>query len=246
MGLDLTLGGLILLMGVRGWIRGFTVQAIRLAGLVAAAYAAVPARDQIKPHALAYLPSIHPDLIDRLLWWSCAVVCYFVIVGVGSLAVAVSRRQPHGLEEANRSDQFAGLGLGVLKGVLVAAFLLSAAQRHATPLIEKVSWVGDQAKESVAWEWSARYQPAEKVWTSPPVQQFVAHVKKMGLNPPEGSKAGGRDELVPEAEAEPTVKTASRLPQMSLPADPAGAPDDSWGFGGLTDAFRSLWSSNSP
>ena len=42
MGLDLALGGLVLISAIRGWLKGFLVQAIRLAGLVASVYAAGP------------------------------------------------------------------------------------------------------------------------------------------------------------------------------------------------------------
>ena len=82
MGLDLALGGLVLFVAIRGWFRGFVVQAIRLGGLVAAAYAAVPVRDQAKPYALEYFPAMRPELVDRILWWVSAAVSYFVIVGV--------------------------------------------------------------------------------------------------------------------------------------------------------------------
>ncbi|MGE3818257.1 MAG: CvpA family protein [Isosphaeraceae bacterium] len=247
MGLDLTLGGLVLLVGIRGWLRGFTIQAIRLGGLVASAYLAAPARDQIKPYALSYLPTIRPDLVDRLLWWASAAVCYFVIVGVVSLAFAVSRRQPHGLEESNRSDQFAGLGLGVLKGTILAAFLLAGLQRYATPYLPKVTWVQEQVKDSAVWAWSLKYRPAEKIWNSPPVQEFVTHVKKMGMNPPEAPKTeavgaeaqAGTEPTTPKAEADRPVQTASRTPQLTVPSG-------SWGFGGISEAVRSILPGDSP
>ena len=66
MGLDLVLGGMVLVAAVRGWFKGFVVQAIRLGGLVAAVYAAGPVRDQIKPYALKYHPTIRPDLVDDM------------------------------------------------------------------------------------------------------------------------------------------------------------------------------------
>lgn len=238
MGLDLTLGGLVLLAGFRGWLRGFTTQAIRLVGLVASAYLAVPARDQIKPYALSYLPTIRPDLVDRLLWWVVAAVCYFTIVGVGSLILAFSRRQPHGLEESSRGDQFAGLGLGILKGALLSAFLLAGLQKYATPYLPKVTWAQGQVKESAVWSWSLKYQPAERVWKSQPVQEFVAHVRKMGMNPPikvEAEAEPGES----EAEVVPPVQTASRTPNLAMPSDLPGA-GGSWGFDGIQNALRSI------
>src|SRR5262245_59554441 len=108
MGLDLALGGLVLFTAFRGWLRGFVIQAIRLAGLVASVYVAAPVRDEVKPYVLDYLPAMRPDLVDRILWWTAVVVSYFVIVGGASLLVAATRRRAYGLDEPNRSDQFAG------------------------------------------------------------------------------------------------------------------------------------------
>ena len=75
MGLDIALGVMILLGAIRGWFRGFVLQAIRLGGLVGCVYAAGPIRDQARPHVVP-LPgrSIPPPMLDRMLWWSSAVV----------------------------------------------------------------------------------------------------------------------------------------------------------------------------
>src|SRR4051794_28680572 len=80
MGLDLALGAIVLLTAIRGWLKGFILQAIRLAGLVACVYLADPVRDLAKPYVLPHLPSIRPELIDRLLWWSAAAISYVALV----------------------------------------------------------------------------------------------------------------------------------------------------------------------
>jgi len=210
MGLDLALGGLVLISAIRGWMKGFLVQAIRLGGLIAAVYAAMPVRDQAKPYVVEYLPTIQPQLLDRLLWWSAAVLSYFVIVGVASLGVAVARRPKYGLEEPNRGDQFAGFGLGVLKGLIVTSFLVAGMTKYASWAFERISWAEKQTQESYAWEWNQKYKPAARIWAAPPVQQFVAHIHKMGLLPPEKSKS---DEEKDEASP---VQTASRTPTLDL------------------------------
>jgi uncharacterized membrane protein required for colicin V production len=220
MGLDLALGGLVLFWAIRGWLRGFVVQATRLAGLVIAAYAAVPTRDFVKPYAAQYLPTIRADLSERLLWWVAAIACYFLIVGVASLIVAVSRRNTFGLPEKNRSDQFAGFGFGVVKGLVVAAFLVGALHKYAQPYVARVDWAASQTKESVAWSWSEKYQPAAKIWDSQPVQLFVAHVQKYGLNaPPKGDPSAPQS-----AEAEKPVQTASRTPTLTVPGVDGAPP----------------------
>ena len=217
MGLDLALGGLVLITAIRGWLKGFLVQAIRLVGLVASVYAAVPVRDQVKPYVVEYLPTIRPELVDRLLWWAAAVVSYFVIVGVASLAVSVSRRQTFGLNEPNRGDQFAGLGLGLVKGLIVASFLVAALQKYAQPQIAQIAWAEEQTKASTAWDWNERYHPAAQIWSAPPVQRFVNQIQKMGLMSPAGARLEGEPEK-PDANRQP------RSPGSTVPADSTDRP----------------------
>ena len=85
MGLDLTLGVIILIAAFRGWFQGFVSQAVRLGGVIACVYLAEPVRDYAKPHVLPYLPSIQPELVDRLLWWVSAAVS---LCGFGRCGIA--------------------------------------------------------------------------------------------------------------------------------------------------------------
>ena len=82
MGLDLALGVIILIAAFRGWLQGFVSQAVRIAGLIACVSLAEPVRDFAKPHVLPYLPTIQPEVVDRLLWWVSAAVTYVVLVGL--------------------------------------------------------------------------------------------------------------------------------------------------------------------
>jgi uncharacterized membrane protein required for colicin V production len=210
MGLDLTLGGLVLIAGIRGWLKGFVIQVIRLGGLISAVYVALPIRTQVKPYVVGQLPTMRPELLDRMLWWASAVVAYFVITGVASLIVAVARKPKYGIAEPNRGDQFAGFGLGTIKGLIAVSFLVAGLERYALPQIAKISWAEDQKKSSFAWDWNERYHPATRIWAAPPVQQFVNHVQKMGLM--------GPAEKTTEPEPDKGVQTASRnAPSLSLP-----------------------------
>ena len=184
MGLDLALGCLVLLNAVRGWLRGFLLQATQLGGLVACVYVADPLRDLVKPEVAKYLPSIAPGLMDRLLWWSSAVVAYIVMVGVASLVIKMHRRQPFGETEPDRTDQFGGFLLGTAKGLLVAAFLAAGLEKYALGTIQGVDWAEKQAKTSTVLKWNADYRPVARIWAMPPVQHYVAHVRRMGLERP--------------------------------------------------------------
>ena len=206
MGLDLALGGLVLFSAFRGWMRGFVVQAIRLCGLVGAVYAAVPVRDQSKPYVVEYLPAIKPELLDRLLFWVAAAVSYFVIVGVVSMIVAASRKHSFSLDEPKRGDNFAGFGLGVVKGLLFTSFLVAGLHKYGQGQLDKIAWADEQIKTSYAWKWHEEYRPAAKIWDSVPVQRLVSHVQKNGLRAPGDATAD---------KPEP-VRTAVRTPNLSV------------------------------
>jgi uncharacterized membrane protein required for colicin V production len=214
MGLDIILGLVILAGAVRGWFRGFVIQAIRLAGLVGSVYAAAPIREAARPYVGPYLPSMRPDLLDRLLWWTGAVACYVVSVGLASLAVKMARRRPFGESEPNRTDQFAGFLLGATKGAVVVAFVVAGLQRHAVDRVKGVDWAEQQAKESYALKWDAQYRPAERVWTSPPVQHLVAEIRRKGLMTP--------DEAIRVIEEKAPLQAASTAspPRLDLEGPP--------------------------
>ena len=219
MGLDLALGCLVLLNAVRGWLKGFLIQATQLGGLVACVYVADPLRDLVKPEVAKYLPSIAPGLMDRLLWWSSAVVAYIVMVGVASLVIKMHRRQPFGEREPDRTDQFGGFLLGTAKGLLVAAFLTAGLEKYALGTIQGVDWAEKQAKTSTVLKWNSDYRPVARIWAMPPVQHYVAHVRRMGLNGPSPQSADPKpepDESEAKAETDP-VRTASRPPRLTVP-----------------------------
>jgi len=184
MGLDLALGGLVLFLAVRGWFKGFVLQAIRLAGVVLCVYAADPLRAQVKPRVLGYLPTIRPELIDRMLWWSSAVAAYVLLVGVATVAVKLYRRHPYGLIEPNRADQLGGLMLGGVKGVVVAALVVAGIQKYALVHLKAMPSAQEQVNTSRSIHWNERYQPVARVWATQPVQHFVNQVRRMGLNAP--------------------------------------------------------------
>jgi uncharacterized membrane protein required for colicin V production len=208
MGLDVALGVIILIAAIRGWLQGFVYQAIRIAGLVACIYLAAPVREQAKPHVVAYLPTIQPDLVDRLLWWVSAAISYVVLVGVTTLLIKMTRRPeiPGIPAQSSRNDQFAGFLLGAAKGVLVVAFMTAGVQNYALTQVATIPWADEQVKTSMALRWNEQYQPAAKIWLSPPVQHVVSRIQRMGLqSPAEGP--GLPDEKAGER---PVVQTASR------------------------------------
>ncbi len=208
MGLDVALGVIILIAAIRGWLQGFVYQAIRIAGLIACFYLAEPVRDQAKPHVVSYLQTIPADLIDRIMWWLSAGLSYVVIVGAASLAIKMTRRPeiPGIPVRSGRDDQFGGFLVGAAKGVLVAAFLTAGIQKHALTQIATIPWADQQAKTSLALRWNEQYQPAAKIWSSPPVQHIVGRVRRLGVQSP--TDAAGQ----PDAKAVdgPVLQTASR------------------------------------
>ncbi len=217
MGLDVALGVIVLIAAIRGWLQGFVYQAIRIAGLVACVYLADPVRDQAKPYVLPYLPSIHPDLVDRLLWWVSVAIGYVIVVGLTTLVIKMTRRpEIPGMPQSSRNDQFAGFLMGIAKGVLVAAFMTAGIQKYALSQIATIAWADQQVKSSMALRWNDQYRPAVKIWTSVPVQHFANHIQRMGLQNP----ADGPAHPDEKSEEHPVVQTASRSSEWDL----AGAP----------------------
>jgi uncharacterized membrane protein required for colicin V production len=216
MGLDLTLGALVLIAAIRGWFRGFFLQAIGLSALVACVYLADPVRDFSRPHAIEYLPTMRPELLDKLLWWAGAVLSYLVLSGLGKGILRASRRRPYGLVEPRRGDQGAGFLLGALKGTLVVAFLAAALMRHAQAYIQAGGYVEEQVKTSQVLAWSEQYRPAERIWKSAPVQSFVTRIQSRGLwmDPPAPAPAPKANVA---AETTPPAQTAARPKTLALP-----------------------------
>ena len=218
MGLDLALGAVILISAIRGWLRGFVSQAVRIGGFIGCFYLADPVRDQARPHVLARLPKVDPALMDRILWWACAVVSYVVVVGLVTLAIKLARRpDASGNPETRRDNQFAGFLLGAAKGALIAVFLAAGVQKYGQDVATKAEWAGRQMERSKALLWNQQYKPAPRIWESPPVRRFVEHIQRNGLgrpieptDSPDGQVAelrseGGSREL-PRLELSPTDK----------------------------------------
>jgi uncharacterized membrane protein required for colicin V production len=230
MGIDLALGALILMGAIRGWLRGFLLPAIRWASLVGCVYAADPVREALRPYLAESLKSMRPELLDRMLWWASAVVCYLCFVGLAGVAVRIQRRRPYGEPEPNRFDQLGGLLLGTAKGFVFAALVLAGFDRFGRDQIKGVDWAEQQASTSKSLVWNAEYQPVPRAWNSTPVQAFVARVRNRGL--------AGSEIAPPDVHLEqPTTSTAAaepgKLPRpLKLPIPEREIPPRAeWGDG---------------
>jgi hypothetical protein len=213
MGLDIALGILVLLAGLRGWLKGFVRQAIGLGALVGCVYLADPVRDQARPYVRSYFPSIQPDHFDKLLWWVCAVVCYVASSGLAIWVVKLAKRKAYGDPEPNRGDQGAGFLLGAVKGLVVASFLAAGIVKYE-PMYTRFAggtWVEEQVEASQGLGWAQQYRPAERLWHSQPVQAFIAHIRSQGTW-----------ESSPHSSADPPpIRTADSRPRtLDLPPPP--------------------------
>jgi uncharacterized membrane protein required for colicin V production len=225
MGLDLALGLIVLLAALRGWLKGFILQAIRLAGLVGCVYAADPVLILTKPYVQPHLPSIQPELLDRMLWWCAAAACYVVLVGVATSIHKVSKRQAFGIAEPRRNDQYAGFALGALKGLIVALFVTAGFDRYVGEHARAIAWAQPSVESSMMLHWNAEYRPAARIWGSVPVQHFVSHVHRMGIAKP-GPSAGA----AAATEAKPLQAASGQTPRLGLPPSLSSSPLDTSGL----------------
>ncbi len=180
MGLDIAFGVIVLLAALRGWFKGFFLQAIQLAALVGCVYLADPMRDLARPYAREYI-TINFNVLDRLLWWTAAVLSYIVTSGVAISLLRLAQRRGSPDQDVRRGDQGLGFLLGAAKGVLVGLFLAWGITGHAPRYIEAGGWVGEQVKTSRTLKLSVSQRPAERLWKSTPVQEFVARVRDRGF-----------------------------------------------------------------
>jgi uncharacterized membrane protein required for colicin V production len=219
MGLDLALGVFVLIWAVRGWFRGFVLQAITLGALIGSVYLADPVRNALRPYVFELFPAIAAPILDRLLWWCSAVASFVVVSGLGSWVVKIKRKRPYGEVEPNRTDQGAGFLLGAAKGAVVASFLMAGIARYAPNHVKPGGAIEAQTRSSQALSWSIENRPAERLWESNPVQSIVAHVRRRGFWEDEGGDAGRPT----EAEA---ATAESSAPKAEGPAEPPPAPPD--------------------
>ena len=221
MGLDVALGIVVLIAGIRGWFKGFVRQAIPLAALVGCVFLADPLRDQVRPYAAQYLTKIGPEVLDRLLWWASAVLAYVAMAGMAFAVVKSFRKRTYGDPEPNRADQGAGFLLGGAKGVIVASCLASALQNYGPKVYNQAPFMEKESRTSQAMTLAETYHPAETLWNSKPVRLFVGRVKDRGMW---GEAEGVRPEDAapskkPRASADDeALRTASEKPKtLSLP-----------------------------
>jgi uncharacterized membrane protein required for colicin V production len=218
MGLDVALGVIVLLGAIRGWLKGFVSQAVRIAGFIACFYLADPVQEQARPYVLSKLPTIDPGLMDRILWWVSAVVSYVLLVGLSTLAIQLMRSPPvPGAPKGRRDDQFAGFLLGAAKAALLAAFVAAGVQKYGPDLARHATWVEQQTSGSHALKWTTAYQPVPRIWSAPPVRQFVEHIQRNGLR---GTAEPDVEKKVAERNMDETQPGALPRLELAPPNDP--------------------------
>lgn len=227
MGLDVVLAVVVLAMAVRGWLRGFWAQSIRLSGLVTAVYLAGPLADAARPWVAHRLASVDPGVLDRLLWWGSGVVAFFVVTGMatGILNLVQRRRRQDGLPPQHRGDQSAGVLLGVAKGAVISAFMLQGIGDYAREYIAQGGWFGEQVRTSRALPIVEKYQPAKRIWASEPVRRFVGVIREEGI----GTLPTAADVLtpkVPQTGGTEPIRTARRPAPLQVPQATAAVVDE--------------------
>jgi uncharacterized membrane protein required for colicin V production len=237
MGLDLALGVLILISGIRGWIKGFMSQAVRIAGFVACFYLADPLREQARPYVLTYLPKIETGLMDRILWWVAAVVSYVLLVGLTTLAIQTAKRpQAPGESNSARNDQFAGFFLGAAKGALVAAFIAAGVEKYAPEFVNKTAWAEHQLTGSFALKWTEQYKPVPRIWATPAVRRFVEHIQRNGLKTPFATETDEDNQVAERA----GLDAGHQAPRLELDPESPSSRDSAADPRGLSEIERAV------
>lgn len=238
MGLDIALGVVTLLSAIRGYFKGFLRQAIQLAALVGCVYLADPVRDLARPYAHDHIPAIDPAILDKILWWTAAVLSYVVTSGVALSLVKVAQRRDDLDEDVRRGDNGLGFLLGAAKGAVIALFIAWGLTSQAERYVDSGGWVAEQVGTSRLLKLSAEHRPAERLWRSEPVRQFVAQVRSRGVEgvDPIDRRNHERRQASDETRAEtaqpappeasvPPDRVASRPRPLQIPAAPQLDPN---------------------
>ncbi len=231
MGLDITLGALVLLAGIRGWLKGFLIQAIHLVALISCVFLADPLRDLARPYVKDYFPNVESSLIDRFLWWAAAVLGYLLVSGIPISLVRLYRKRPAAELEPRWGDYGAGFLLGLAKGVVGVAFLVWGFDLYAAPrYVAEHTWVSQQIGSSRLLPLARSYRPAERIWASEPVRLFVQRVKTRGLGS-HAEEPSNTPETPPPISAQKTPQTVPaalpRHPILTVPATKTPDPKSS-------------------
>jgi uncharacterized membrane protein required for colicin V production len=223
MGLDITLAAVIFLAAIRGWFKGFVYQAVRIGGLIGCVYLADPVRGQVRPYIAPHFTSIQPAMLDRILWWLACGVTYIVLVGTASLLISLARRPDEmGVKPPIPNDRFAGFLLGAAKGGLVAIFATAGIQEYTLSQLKAIPWTERQVNGSKALAWNQTYHPVPLIWQSPPIQQFVRHIQRMGMPAaPEHAPAAPTASQVAERTSR---KSEGRIPRLAVPSSDGPSP----------------------
>lgn len=221
MGLDIAMGLVVLVWAIRGYLRGFVFQAIRLAGLIASPFLADPIRDALQPQLAPQFPTISPELLSRLIWWSASVLTFVILTGLGGLTYRLSQRRTMGEPEPNYADQGAGFLLGMVKGAILAVALVALVDGYALDRLKQVPWVDEQVKSSQALALSREYEPARKLWELAPVQAYVTQVRRNGSLAP-----GDATSAVVEALAQSRDLEGDKAKTAETPQPPADKPSE--------------------
>ena len=168
MGLDLVLGLIILIAALRGWFKGFTNQAVRIAGFIACFYLADPVREQARPYVLAKLPTHRSriagpdplvDLRGRLVHRPG---------GIQHPGHPVDAHCPGpGVPRSRRDDRFAGSSSARPRDCFSWLSWPRAFRNTAIDLAHNFPWTERQTEGSYALQWTDRYQPVPRIWSCP-------------------------------------------------------------------------------
>jgi uncharacterized membrane protein required for colicin V production len=222
MGLDLALGVIVIAAAIRGWLKGFMSQAVRIGSFITCFYLADPVREQVRPYVTPKLPAIDSALMDRILWWAAAVLSYIMLVALCTLSIKLMQTPPPpGAPKSSRENRYGGLLLGTAKGLLIAAVLGAAVQKYGTDLARLVPWAERQTEGSYALKWTAKYQPVPRLWATPPVRRFVEHIQSNGLKPP---LEGEQEKQVAER-TETDAEAPDSPPKLELTPEANVVPD---------------------
>ena len=228
MWLDVACGIVLAYLAVRGWMKGLVRQVL----LVAAAVAGIALAPRLGPELLPYARELGVNLPGDWMDVGCVAaaglgVCLAIAL-VGRLVVRLYRVLGGTGRKPGPLDRMLGLLLGLGKGVVAAALLLSGLELANSQGWLRETSLARQLDESETFAWTARNRPLG--W----VMDLEGLGRSLGATGPDGQTASPRELLqsLPERIRWERLKSSVEPPPRSRPKNREDSGID-WQLGPL-------------
>lgn len=212
---DVGFGVLFLIGAYRGFRIGFAQQMLQLTGLGLGLLFADPLARKLLPMLEKHLLAVPKPLHHPMLFLAVMFLIWLIITVPGSIYLAAYRKKVFGSNEPSLGDRAFGLGVGLAKAGLMAAFLVFTLN-HLPKVAREHATFKEHYDKSRVVSAANRAQLIEQILATPEAQRLGDHLCEIlrSLLPeeekkPEPALAEEAQELIPKM-----ARKAEKLPRL--------------------------------